>query len=143
MSGMMGDNEAVEPFQTTAKPMAYGQNFHCRIGFARERCAGNSSIIGKGVLQKTIAFVPLAGSVRRRRSRRYDFQQRPDRQADSADALGVQLDLLGDHPNEMESSQTRTRAKRSLRSRVPQGPTLAGYCRGGRPIQAQPFGRSV
>src|SRR5215469_14786079 len=123
--------------------MGYGENFYCLIGVVGERGGCNSSIIGKGILQKTNAFVPLAGSVRRRRSRRYDFQQRPDRQADSADPLGVQLDLLGDHPNEMESSKTRTRAKRPVRSRVPQGPTLAGYCGGGRPIQAQPFGRSV
>ena len=77
-----------------------------------EKCAINSSIIETGVLLKNDAFVPLAGSVRRRRSRRHDFQHGRGGQAGSACAARLQSHLVGHHPDQMEPAAPRAYAQR-------------------------------
>src|ERR1700739_1035231 len=91
--------------------------------------ACDSSIITRGVLPKTDAIFPLAGSVRRRRSRRHDLQQWSGRQAGSAPAAGVQPDFLGDYSDQVEPAAAGADAKRAFRARVSQGATAAGYRR--------------
>ena len=61
-------------------------------------------------------------------------------QAGIACAAGVQPDLLGNHSDEMELAAAGAGAERAIRARVSQGAAVAGYCRRGRAIQAQPAG---
>ena len=86
---------------------------------------------------------PLAGSVRRRRNRRHDFQHWRGGQAGSACAAGVQPDLVGHHPDQMEPAAAGAGAERALRARVSQGAAAAGYRRRGGAVQAQPAGRRI
>src|SRR5579872_963591 len=111
--------------------MALLQNFHCQIRFVWENRGPASSIIAKGILQNPDAIFPLAGSVRRRRNRRHAVQHWRGRQTSPARLAGVQPYLVGDHPHEMEVGAAGAYPERALRERVSEGPTLAGYRRGG------------
>src|SRR5271165_4689045 len=93
--------------------------------------AAASSIIKSRCSPKPDATLPLAGSFRRRRSRRHDLEHWRGCQVSASVPARLQPDFVGHHPDQVEPAAAGAGAERALRARVSQGSAAAGYRGGG------------